>query len=367
MRVSFPCLVAAVVLAGCTGSATSDEAVSTTEVETTTTLGTTSSTATADETTDTTDDDAAADAEDDTDAESGDEATAEQPGVVWIIDGDTFDAVAVDVESGDEVDRVPGWGPEFAGGGDETDEELDGLFQALQTIDVVPAESGITVWLDDCCEPAFGSAFGVDPDVASSATSIIDAASVTLMGLGPAVSADGTLVAVGIGDLGVTVAEAATGITVVDLTDLATTLVGDDEFVTWQTLAWSADRVLAVAASGAEGSTLHLVDLRDPEAPEVVASAPLEGTALDATSGGDGTIVVLVRSDDGVEAVVLDAAGERVGGFPTLPGSIHLDGSPDGSRFLVVDGAGDVVVQTLDGGLETLDLGGRTAIDAAWG
>ncbi|MGH1504120.1 MAG: hypothetical protein ACRBI6_11230 [Acidimicrobiales bacterium] len=302
---------------------------------------------------------------DDHDGEAS-EPGEETPSVVWMIDGDTFDAVAIDVASGDEIARVPGWGAEFGAG---SEDESEGPLQALQTIDVVHDGAAVSVWLDDCCEPAFGSSFGVDPTATAGTDSILEAATVTVMGLGPAISTDGELVAVGVGDLGVTVAETATGITVVDLGSVLADAVGDPEaYIFWRSLAWADDRLLAVAAPIDEGSTVSFVDVADPTAPVVGASIGLEGTVLDATSGEAGTVVLLVESGDGVEGVVVEAvSGEVVDRFPTLAGAVHLDGSPDGTRFLVVDDAGDVVVQTADGGLETVDLGGRPAIDAAWG
>lgn len=342
--------VAVLALIGACGSGGSDAATTTTEATTTSAPAGESTTTSTEATTTTTEEETT----------TTTEAVDAEPTSLWIIDADTYDAVRIDLETGEEIGRIPGWG-----GGSENDEPV----QALQTIELGPDG---WLWFDDCCEPAFGTSFGVDPvsPQADLAGPITEVAQLTLDGLSPRVSPDGALVATSVGDLGVSVADTATGEAVVDVATLAETLSlpAEDAIVFWNTLGWVAPRTLVVAAPFADGTLLSFVDLTDPTAPVALAEPLLvEVNLTDATLGLDGHLVALAEQDGLASAIVIDATtGTEIDRFPLVPGTIGIDGSPDGERFLLVDEAGDVLVQTADGDFETLDLGGFRAIDAAW-
>ena len=80
--------------------------------------------------------------------------TATLPGSMWGVEADGFDLVRIDTESGEVVQRIPGWGADAGAG------EQEGGLQALQEI----TAKGDNLWVADCCEPAVGTVYRVDPD-----------------------------------------------------------------------------------------------------------------------------------------------------------------------------------------------------------
>lgn len=255
-------------------------------------------------------------------------------GSIWAVDATTYDLILVDPNTGDVLDSVAGWGSEF---GDPD----QGPAQALQTLEV---DARGRVWVDDCCEPAFGSTFGIDPTTDTS----IQEAQIRLTGLTPRVAPSGDLVALAIGDLGVGVFDTDTGQTVVD-PSVIYPLVTDADFAFLVPIAWADDTTLAVAVPGAASFTVSFVDLTTPAEPELIGtSEAVEGAVLDGDFRADGAVAVLVtpgRESSERRMVILD---------PQTVDAIEVVELPDGTTGIDYDATGrNLLLLTADGDLRT--------------
>jgi hypothetical protein len=277
----------------------------------------------------------------------GENVVAEPPATVWGVDAETFDLVQIEISSGTELRRVTGWGVDLA-------ERSEGGGQALQFVEV---EASTSIWVDDCCEPAFGTTFRIDPETTS-----LDDAGLRMTGLGAELSFDGRLVAVGVGDIGIQILDAQSGEEVVSPDSLAPLIAAPDDagdFVFPTPLTWLGDTTLAVAVGSVDRTTITLLDVTDPLAPISIGDPiTIDGTIVDGDVRFDGRIVALTDrpSSPFKELVVIDVPTASV-----LERTELADGTNgidfDGSRrhLLIVDGEG------------MLELYGKAGFDRAIG
>lgn len=242
-----------------------------------------------------------------------------RPATFWAIDAERFDLIEIETATGAEVERITGW----AGDPAMADESF---FQALQRVDVT--DDG-WLWVDDCCEPAAGNIFGLDPGRIGSLADVLDGpatdpASRRLIGLNPIASPDGTLVAYGNHTFGVAVVDR-------DGREVASVPGADpDRFPT--PLAWLDDVTLAVAEAGVDQTTIMFWDLRDPSRPVPVGTtATVAGVPVDGASWSGAVLVVLGPEPFG------DA--RRTGVLVDLDAVEPVD-VPDGLRSIDHDASG---------------------------
>ena len=236
--------------------------------------------------------------------------------------------------------RVAGWGPLVE------DDELGG--QALVGVDAGP--EGI-VWVSDCCEPAVGGLFGIGPD-----TTGIDAPLATALGVWPQISPDGRLVAMGVLEEGVQIADASTGEVVIAPQAIGPLLgrpTGDPGFA--QPLAWIDNDVLAVSIADfdSDRSTITFVDVRFPENPTLLAEpVTLTGFTLDGTAAAGDLHVLLGPAGGGAasELVIVDPVASTVLDTRSLGGgTIAVEFDPTGRHLLELDDAGLLSIIGPDG------------------
>jgi hypothetical protein len=258
---------------------------------------------------------------------------ADLPATVWGVDAVDFDLIEVDIASGEELRRVAGWGLDFA-------EQNAGGGQALQFVEV---ETGASLWVDDCCEPAFGTTFRIDPETTS-----IDDVTLQVIGLGAEVSFDGRLVAVGIGDLGIAILDAETGAEVVSpgsLTPLISAPEGAGDFVFPTPLTWLSETTLAVAVDSIDETTITFLDVADPLAPTSIGEpVTIDGTVFDGDVRFDGRIVALVDRPDRSptkELVVIDVpTASVVEQIELAEGTMGIDYDDSRRHLLVINAEG---------------------------
>ncbi len=261
------------------------------------------------------------------------ETVADLPATLWGVDANGFDLIEVDIASGEELRRVAGWGQDFA-------EESAGGGQVLQFVEV---EAGATVWVDDCCEPAFGTTFRIDPETAG-----IDDVTLQVIGLGAEVSFDGRLVAVGVGDLGITILDAETGAEVVSPESLAPLIAapeGAGDFVFPTPVTWLSETTLAVAVDSVDETTITLLDVADPLTPTSIDEpVTIDGVVFDADVRFDGRIVALVDRPDRSptkELVVIDVpTASVVEQIELAEGTMGIDYDDSRRHLLVVNAEG---------------------------
>jgi hypothetical protein len=279
--------------------------------------------------------------------DAGEVVVAEPPATVWGVDAETFDLVEIEISSGAELRRVAGWGVDLA-------ERSVGGGQALQFVEV---EASTSIWVDDCCEPAFGTTFRIDPETTS-----LDDARLRVTGLGAELSFDGRLVAVGVGDIGIQILDAQSGAEVVSPDSLAPLIAAPDDaadFVFPTPLTWLGDTTLAVAVSSVDRTTITVLDVTDPLAPTSIGDPiTIDGTIADGDMRFDGRIVALADRPTSPfkELVVIDVPTASVlERIELADGTNGIDF--DGSRrhLLIVDGEG------------MLELFGKAGFDHAIG
>lgn len=258
---------------------------------------------------------------------------AEPPTTVWGVSAVDFDLVEIDIATGDELRRVTGWGADLAA-------QTEGGGQALQFVEV---EAGERVWVDDCCEPAFGTSFRIDPD-----TTDIDEAPLKTTGLGAEVSLDGRHVALGVGDIGIAILDAETGAEVVSpesLQPLIAAPEGAGDFVFPTPVTWLSDTTLAVAVDATDQTTITVLDLADPLDPQRVGEpVTIPGLVFDGDVRFDGRIVALVDRPDQSptkELVVIDVATSSVHEQIELAeGTMGIDYDASRRHLLILNGEG---------------------------
>ncbi len=253
---------------------------------------------------------------------------ANGPNSFFAVQLETFDLVEVRTHTGEILHNFGGWGPL---GLDD-----DGAGQALQTVAVGPAG---TLYVDDCCEPAFGSAFALEPpqEFAPDQLSRFE-------GVAPKISPNGQLIALSRGP--------STGVATTLGVDLSTIESPDGEGASMIPLAWISDRILAVRALGDLADSVVFFDLADPSNP-----VEIEGTSrnapgklhLAAATRADGMLLAAVLRfspdgsvDDGdMWGEVIDpATGEVVAEFDL----------PDGVNWINYDSSGTFLITSDDEG-----------------
>lgn len=281
-------------------------------------------------------------------------AAAPLPESIWGVDAETFDLVQIELATGDVLRSVAGWGPDFA-------EDSAGGGQALQFVEV---EAGSSIWVDDCCEPAFGTTFRVDPG-----TTGIDDVTLKATGLGAEVSFDGRLVALGVGDLGISVLDAETGDEVVGSDALAPSIASPSgvDLVFPTPLTWLSATTLAVAADSVDRTSITFLDLSDPGAPVAIGEPlTIDGVAFDADIRFDGRLVVLVdrpNETPAKELVVIEVQTRTViDRFELEDGTRGIDFDDSRHHLLIIDGDGMVQVFGKSG----LEVPIGPFIDAGW-
>lgn len=236
------------------------------------------------------------------------------PGTFVGVTSDTFELVRVDADSGEIVERLGGWGGE----GDE-------LLQALQFVELAPDG---TIYVDDCCEPAYGSTFIVDSSFEPGITP-------SLSGLSPELSPDGSRLARN--DLG-------SAITISDADGNPLGTFGEPDFTgaVLRPLTWIDSSTLAVVSEDAGAQTLQILDVATPGTPVVGASRlDPDRTYLSADVRADGNILVVTRIEDGsdagdVIAEVIDVStGDVLVDF-NLPDDVYAANYDASGLFVVV-------------------------------
>lgn len=235
------------------------------------------------------------------------------------VTSNTFELVRVDSASGEIIERLGGWGG--AGGGE--------ALQALQFVELAP--NG-TIYVDDCCEPAYGSSF-----IIPFGSEFDPAASTSVSGLFPEVSPDGTRLARN--DLG-------SAITISDQNGAFLGAFGEPDFAgdSLRPLTWIDSSTLAVVSTSAGGiQELQILDVADPNSPVVGARrTEANHTFLAADVRADGNILVVTAIDAGdgsvadVIAEIIDVdTGEVLVDF-NLPDDAYGANYDASGRFVVV-------------------------------
>lgn len=275
------------------------------------------------------------------------------PATFWAVEVRSFDLIEIDVDSGAEVGRIPGWGAPPGG-----DPSL--VLQALQRVDVSPAG---WLWVDDCCEPAFGNVFGLDPASITDLEQVFGSAASPdgrqLVGLNPVTSPDGSLMAWGNGPFEVTVADGRGDA-------VGSVLAGDDETFAIP-VAWLDATTLAAAVAGVDETTITFWDLSTPAAPVPLGSPQVvPGLVADAARGEAGTIVVVFGpqpvTDPDRSGVVLTPNGMEPIEVPD--GVVSIDRDPSGRHLLWVGADGLARLGPL--GSDAPVLSGIEVISASW-
>lgn len=251
---------------------------------------------------------------------SVDPPPAGAPSSLFAIEASTGELVEVDTTSGTVIDRQGGW--------ERAPDGTDAFDQALQSVDVGP--DGVR-WVDDCCEPAFGSVYRLAPGES------FDPLGGVLTGDSMTVSPGGGLIAVRVG-AAVIVHETSGAY---DLVSQLGAIDADGPLL--RPLTWVDEATLVVVATSLDSSELRFLRLSDEGALELVASRRSTGGRFEsASTRADGAVVALeIRLDGDVQvgalAVVVDpSTGESIAEF-AVPGQARsLDYDATG-RFLVVE------------------------------
>lgn len=236
------------------------------------------------------------------------------PDTFVAISSAAFELVRVNARTGEVSDFLGGWGlPEG-----EVNPE-----QALQFVELAP--NG-TIYVDDCCEPAYGTTFVVD--------GFFDpATSPQLAGLGPELSPDGSRLA-----------RSAQGsaVAISDASGAELGMFGDTDFsgVYTSALTWLDNTTLVITSSDGrvEEDVLQILDVSDPSSPQVIAerSAGPDGAFLAADVRADGDFVAVRRTGSGdVIAEVLDAGTAEVIVDFDLPDDVYDANYDAAGRFLL--------------------------------
>ncbi|MEL7155798.1 MAG: hypothetical protein AAFN30_04280 [Actinomycetota bacterium] len=262
------------------------------------------------------------------------------PDSFWAIDDARFDLVRVDADTGNVIETLGGWGAELAQG--------EGA-QVLTSVEVAP---GGRLWLDDCCEPAFGSVFDVDDDQRFDLRADSGAVG-RRTGLSPEVSPDGALVAVAVGSDGVSVTTTGSGAAVAEGSAIASVVAdaigADPDAIGFPyPLAWLSAEVLVVVSPGADEATLQAVDVSGATPVAVGPAVVLDGNVVAGDVRTDGHLVIAL-SEAGADASapvagrVLDPdTGEVVAAFALPDGTSGIDYDTTGTYLLTVNQAGVV-------------------------
>ncbi len=224
----------------------------------------------------------------------------------------TFELVRVDSRTGAVLESLGSWGT-----GD------DGPLQALQFVELAP--NG-TIYVDDCCEPAYGTTFVV--------TDQFDPASTPqLTGFGPEVSPDGSLLAR---------SSQGSAVSIADANGNEFGSFGDADFTgrIITALTWVDNSTLVVNETSADGNTntLQFLDVSEPSAPSVIAerSAPDRSyLAADVRADGNVLVVTLIDTGDVIAEIIDSSSGEVIVDF-NLPDDVYDANYDAAGRYVVV-------------------------------
>lgn len=227
----------------------------------------------------------------------------------------TFELVRVDSQTGTVLESLGSWG---AGG--------EGPLQALQFVELAP--NG-TIYVDDCCEPAYGTTFIV--------TDQFDPASTPqLSGIGPEISPDGSRLAR---------SSQGSAISIADASGNEFGFFGDPDFTgqTLSALTWIDNSTLLVNEVSADGEsqTLQFINVSEPSSPLVLAERSVVGHSyLAADVRADGNVLVVTRIENGTDsgdviAEIIDSGSGAVIVDFNLPDDVY-DANYDASGRYVV-------------------------------
>ena len=243
------------------------------------------------------------------------ELPAGAPDSFVAVTSDTFELVRVDTRTGAVLESLGSWD---LGGGAEAP------LQALQFVELAP--NG-TIYVDDCCEPAYGTTFvvtdGFDP-----------ASTPQLSGISPELSPDGSRLAR---------SSQGSAISIADASGNEFGFFGEPDYTGTQLtpLTWIDNSTLVVNEFNDEDTInrLQILDVSDPNAPVLVAERPVEAgfvyRAADVRADGDILVVRQLGAAGNVIAEVIDSATGQVIVDFNLPDDVY-DANYDASgRFLV--------------------------------
>ncbi|MEZ5226611.1 MAG: hypothetical protein R2710_08040, partial [Acidimicrobiales bacterium] len=283
-----------------------------------------------------------------------DDTTGEAlPSTIWGIETTTFDLVEVATDTGEVVTRVLGWGAAAA------DPDQEGGAQRLVEVEAV----GDALWVSDCCEPAVGSLYRVDPNDPAAVPDAV----VRTNGTFPAGSPDGSMLAVQIAGIGVAVVDAATGDPVVDPAAIGNVLPSPDGTqppIFPRPLGWLDAQTLVVSSDDEGRSTISFISLTSPASPALVGAViDIDAEVIDGAMRGDGAIVVALDEGGSPVARVFDPdTGNEVAVFELPAETTAIDYDHDGT-YLVASGEG--MPTTWLGRGEVVEVG-TELIGAAW-
>lgn len=265
------------------------------------------------------------------------ERATELPETYWAIESGTFDLVEVLTATGAVVQRVGGWGADAAES------------EAPQLLTTVEADGRGSLWVDDCCEPAFGTFYKVDPGQSLDLRNGL-AGAFQRTGLSPQVAPGGAIAAYAVGEIGVGVVT-ADGVDVVAPEAVAAAVATDAGLDAGtfflSPVAWLDDDVVVLRFTAGNDEALYAVDVSG--APEVVAGElRFDDAVLDVDVRNDGMLVVATVDAAAADAppvvgrVVDPDSGEQVAVFDLPPGTIDIDYDPTGTFLITVDAASTV-------------------------
>ena len=246
---------------------------------------------------------------------------ASAPDSFVAVTSDTFELVRVDSRTGSVLESLGAWGL--------FDE---GPLQALQFVELAPDG---TIYVDDCCEPAYGTTYIVTDQFDPGTTP-------QLTGIGPELSPDGSRLAR---------SSRGSAISIADANGNEFGFFGEPDFSgdVRRPLTWIDSSTLAVALTTADGGDqLEILDVSNPSNPVVRARRVDPGTCatargcayLAADVRADGNMLVVTSIDTGVAvnnviAEIIDSSnGEVIVDFD-LPDDVY-DANYDASGRYVV-------------------------------
>ncbi len=248
------------------------------------------------------------------------------PSTFWAITNSGYELVQVDVDSGDRLANLGGW--DTSGGCSPDNGCLD---QAIDSVTVGPDGR---LWVTDCCEPAVGNWYVLDPGERFDPMSAERG-----YGLDVSLSPDGGRSARG--ELG--------SVTIADQRGAALGRFPPEESddpVWFRPLTWLDEHRLVVA----EGARLVILDAAVAREPIVAREIDLSGQVWDAAVRADGLLVALVGWEEtDLQGQVIDPDSGRLSTTFDLPDDAYeIDYDPSGTYLLVTTstdlrwfGAGD--------------------------
>lgn len=247
---------------------------------------------------------------------------ADAPNTFVAVTSDTFELVIVDSRSGEVLQELGSWTPDLADGAEPD--------QALQMVELAP--SG-TIYVDDCCEPAYGTTFIVSGTFDPAATPRLD-------GEGPEISPDGSRLAR---------SSVGSAVSITDAEGSQLGLIGEPDFSgpILSPLTWVDSSTLVVSESDPTKSDdrLLVLDVSDPSSPVEISVGAEPGRFYAAADvRADGNILVVVRrfdpevgstnADDVVAEIIDPESGETVAEFD-LPDDVYEANYDATGRYVV--------------------------------